>query len=455
MAEEFPETIGPYRVLRELGRGAMGTVYLARQESLARDLAVKVMAAEFTRDQEFVARFKREGLISSKLRHPNIVQVYDYSASDGLYYIAMEYVGAEDLQAYLRANGGHLPVAEVVRLMGQVLSALDCAHETGVTHRDVKPANILLSPRHDAVLTDFSIASIQEAQRLTQTGAMVGTPDYMAPEQFDAKQVDNRSDLYAVGAVIYEMLTGQRPFHGDTVVQIMKAQLMHTPEAPHLVNPEVPEDLSKVVMKSLEKPPELRYQSASEMRQALYDAVGGQAPALPERPSAAPVSLQERLNAAKNASSETLVMAPKKTGGTIEIARATLGEVSDDFRLGFHTVAWSKFSLNWMPRLVGGLMIYYIVTLPDLGLLGKTAVALTYTDFWMLGWLAFNLLFSLMAFVRFVRRERLYRQLVACGLCLISWVFWASQYAQRQDTPYQFGLHAKSYFVRLSKSKPG
>ena len=244
MSEEFPENIGPYKVLRELGRGAMGTVYLARQESLSRDLAIKVLAAEFTRDQEFVARFRREGLISSKLRHPNIVQVFDYSAQDNLYYIAMEYVGPEDLQAYLRANHGRLPQAEAVRLMGQVLSALECAHEAGVTHRDVKPANILMSPRQDAVLTDFSIANMQEAQRLTQTGAMMGTPDYMAPEQFDAKQVDKRSDLYSVGVVLYEMITGERAFPGDTVVQVMKAQLMHVPEAPHKIDPGVPEALS-------------------------------------------------------------------------------------------------------------------------------------------------------------------------------------------------------------------
>jgi serine/threonine protein kinase len=458
MAEEFPETIGPYRVLRELGRGAMGTVYLARQESLARDLAIKVMAPEFTRDQEFVARFQREGLISSKLRHPNIVQVYDYSANEGQYYIAMEYVGAEDLQAHLRAHGGRLPVPEVVRLVGQVLSALECAHETGVIHRDVKPANILLTPRQDAVLTDFSIASIQEAQRLTQTGTMVGTPDYMAPEQFDAKKVDNRCDLYAVGIVLYEMLTGVRPFHGDTVVQVMKAQLMHTPEPPHTVNPEVSESLSQMVMKSLQKSPELRYQSAAEMRKALFQAVGSEAPPDIERTMIKPtpaLSLHERVTAAppQPAAGETLVT--KKSSATIELAKATLGEVSDDFRSGFHTIGWSRFSLNAMPRIMGALVLWFGLTRSDLGLLGKTAVPLTYTDFWVLGWLVFNALLSLMVFVRFVRRERLYRQLVASALCLSSWILWVSHYSQLQDSPYKFGAHAKSYFVRLSKSKPG
>ena len=460
MSEEFPETIGPYKVVRELGRGAMGTVYLARQESLARELAVKVMAAEFTRDQEFIARFRREGLISSKLRHPNIVQVYDYNTNEGLYYIAMEYVGAEDLQAYLKAHGGKLGVAEVVRLVGQILSALECAHQTGVTHRDVKPANVLLTPRHDAVLTDFSIASIQEAQRLTQTGAMVGTPDYMAPEQFDVKQVDNRSDLYAVGVVLYEMLTGIRPFQRDTIVQVMKAQLMHDPEAPHLLEESVPEALSLVVMKALQKSPDRRYSSAAEMRQALYAAVGGELPADPEvppsregQPTPPLPSLSERLAQPKVASVETIAMPPKKAGGTIELARATLGEVGDDFRSGFRTVGWSKFSLNGMPRLLGGLGVGCLLTRPQFGLLGSFANVYTYSDFWLLVWLVGNALFSLMVFVRLMRKERLYRQLVAWSVCLLSWGLWGWQYQDLQGTPFHLGAHAKAYMTRLTKSR--
>lgn len=460
MSGDFPENIGPYRVIRELGRGAMGTVYLARQESLARDLALKVLAAEFTRDPEFVARFKREGLISSKLRHPNIVQVYDYTAQDGLYFIAMEYVGPDDLQAYLKANNGILPVAEVVRLIGQVLSALECAHESGVTHRDVKPANILLTPKLDAVLTDFSIASIQEAQRLTQTGTMMGTPDYMAPELFDAKNVDRRSDLYGVGVVAYEMLTGQRPFKGDTMVQMMKAQLMHIPEPPHVVNPDLPESLSRVVMKALEKSPELRYETAAEMRAAFFMAIGEAVPVLEEssrtlvKKPTNPPSLEERLRTPRTPSSETLVVPPKKTGGTIEMAKATLGEVGEDFRSGFHTLGWSKFSLHWMPRILIGYLGWFLLTRQELGLLGKAAVPLTYTDFWMLGGLFFNGLLSLMMFVRFVRRERLYRQLVAISFGVAAWGFWIYQYDWLQDTPYRFSLHARSFVQRVTRNKP-
>jgi serine/threonine protein kinase len=460
MSEEFPESIGPYRVLRELGRGAMGTVYLARQESLSRDLAIKVLAAEFTRDQEFVARFRREGLISSKLRHPNIVQVFDYSAQDNLYYIAMEYAGAEDLQSYLRANGGKLSLSEAVRLMGQVLSALECAHEAGVTHRDVKPANVLMSPRMDAVLTDFSIANMQEAQRLTQTGAMMGTPDYMAPEQFDAKQVDKRSDLYSVGVVLYEMTTGIRPFPGDTVVQVMKAQLMHTPEAPHLVDPSIPEALSLAIMKALEKEPTRRWSSAAEMRDAIYTALGSNAPPEPPRaapppPPAAPASLAERA-AAPRPAADTIAVSPtivKKSGGTLELARQSLGEVGDDFRSGFHTLGWKNFSHNWMPRLIGLELVWFVVTRPLLGLLGKTAVPFTYADFWLIGSAFLNLFFVLMLAVRVIRGERLYRKLVAAGICLLAWGFWYYQYSDLAPKKFQFTAHARGYLTRLTQSR--
>ena len=461
MSEEFPENIGPYKVLRELGRGAMGTVYLARQESLSRDLAIKVLAAEFTRDQEFVARFRREGLISSKLRHPNIVQVFDYSAQDNLYYIAMEYVGPEDLQAYLRANHGRLPQAEAVRLMGQVLSALECAHEAGVTHRDVKPANILMSPRQDAVLTDFSIANMQEAQRLTQTGAMMGTPDYMAPEQFDAKQVDKRSDLYSVGVVLYEMITGERAFPGDTVVQVMKAQLMHVPEAPHKIDPGVPEALSLAIMKALEKEPERRWGSAAAMRDAIFTALGTAPPPEAPRPSppapaAAPASLAERV-AAPRPSAETVAVAttpaPKKSGGTLELARQSLGEVGDDFRSGFHTLGWKNFSLNWMPRLVALELLWFLLTRPLLGLLGKTALPITYSDFWLIGAGLLNLAFLLMLVVRIIRAERLYRKLVAAAICVAAWGFWFYQYHGLSDKKFQFTAHARGYLTRLVQNR--
>ncbi len=429
----------------------MGTVYLARQESLQRDLAIKVLAPEFTRDREFVERFKREGLISSRLRHPNIVQVFDFSDQGDMYYIAMEYVGPTDLQAHLKANGGKLPLPEVGRLVAQVLAALECAHDTGVTHRDVKPANVLLTPEGDAVLTDFSIASMQEAQRLTQTGAMVGTPDYMAPEQFDAKKIDFRCDLYAVGVILYEMLTGIRPFRGDTVVQVMKAQLMHVPEAPHVVDPEIPSQVSDVVMKALAKEAEERFESAGAMRKALLEASGlGELLSVvtPSRVSFA--SSQEPLPPPTPVPvPEAQVEAPKRRrSATVDL----IGEVGEDFSSSFNSVGWRNFSYRWLSRLLVLEAIWYGLTRLWAGFLpGKHVVPLTYLDFWMVGALLINVIVALLLLVRIIRRERLFRILLAGGSCALLWGFWGWQYTHLEDPQYRFGLHVKSYFQRLSK----
>ena len=266
-----PETIGGYKVIRELGRGAMGTVYLAYQDSLGRDLAIKLMANEFVRDEEFVERFRREGKIAARLRHPNIVQVYDFSDRDGLYYIAMEYLGSRTLKCYIRERG-RVQVEDAVRLCDQLLAALDHAHSQGITHRDIKPANVMVTDGGDAALTDFSIAHMKSASKLTQTGSVLGTPEYMAPEQFEGK-ADGRSDLYATGVILYEMLTGFSPFHADTIAEIMKKQLFTAPDPPTHVDFTIPESVSQVVVKSLAKNPEERYQTAAEMRQALRSAM--------------------------------------------------------------------------------------------------------------------------------------------------------------------------------------
>lgn len=252
----------------------MGTVYLAYQESLGRDLALKVLAPEFTRDDEFVERFRREGKIAARLRHPNIVQVFDASDRDGHYYIAMEYLGSRTLKDLMVQHGGKLPLRSAVALGEQLLNALGHAHAQGVIHRDVKPANILITDQDEAALTDFSIAKIKTANKLTQTGMMIGTPEYMSPEQFEGKKVDGRADLYAVGVIMYEMLTGIQPYRGETTPEVMKAHFFKRPPDVNTANPEVSAAVSNVVMKALEKDPEHRWSSANEMRQALLEAGG-------------------------------------------------------------------------------------------------------------------------------------------------------------------------------------
>ncbi|MFN8606416.1 MAG: serine/threonine-protein kinase [Vulcanimicrobiota bacterium] len=266
-----PEMIGGYKVVRELGRGAMGTVYLAYQDNLGRELAIKLMAPEFVRDEEFVERFRREGRIAAKLRHPNIVQVYDFCDREGLYFIAMEYLGSRTLKNYVQDHG-RVPVDDAVRLVDQLLAALDHAHRQGIVHRDIKPANVMVTDGNDAALTDFSIAQMKSASKLTQTGSVLGTPEYMAPEQFEGK-TDSRSDLYACGVILYEMLTGFSPFHADTIAEIMKKQLFTAPDPPTAVDFTIPEPISQMVVKSLAKNPDDRYQTAAEMRAAMRSAL--------------------------------------------------------------------------------------------------------------------------------------------------------------------------------------
>lgn len=249
----------------------MGTVYLAYQDNLGRELAIKLMASEFVRDEEFVERFRREGRIAAKLRHPNIVQVYDFCDRDGLYFIAMEYLGSRTIKNYMQ-DLGRVPVEEAVRLCDQLLAALDHAHRQGIVHRDIKPANIMVTDGNDAALTDFSIAQMKSASKLTQTGSVLGTPEYMAPEQFEGK-TDSRSDLYATGVILYEMLTGFSPFHADTIAEIMKKQLFTAPDPPTAVDFTIPEPISQVVVKSLAKNPDERYQTASDMRAAMRHAL--------------------------------------------------------------------------------------------------------------------------------------------------------------------------------------
>ncbi len=249
----------------------MGTVYLAYQDNLGRELAIKLMAPEFVRDEEFVERFRREGRIAAKLRHPNIVQVYDFCDREGLYFIAMEYLGSRTIKNYMQ-DLGRVPVEEAVRLCDQLLAALDHAHRQGIVHRDIKPANIMVTDGNDAALTDFSIAQMKSASKLTQTGSVLGTPEYMAPEQFEGK-TDSRSDLYATGVILYEMLTGFSPFHADTIAEIMKKQLFTAPDPPTAVDFTIPEPISQVVVKSLAKNPDERYQTASDMRAAMREAL--------------------------------------------------------------------------------------------------------------------------------------------------------------------------------------
>ncbi len=274
-------TFGNFEIVKVLGRGATGTVYLARQTNLGRECALKVLAPELVRDGKFLDRFRREGQIAAALRHNNIVRIFDLVEADGAFAIAMDYIQGVELQKLLE-NGEKLSVTRSLRIMIPVFEALEYAHSKGVVHRDIKPANILIEDDSgDVFLTDFSIARMAGADKLTQTGTIIGTPEYMAPEQFDGKDVDGRADLYAATLILYEMLAGLNPFRGDTLAEVVKKQVLENPPPLRSLT-DVPPALEAIIHKGLSKGPNDRIQTAKEMKETLRAFVGEVSTALIE-----------------------------------------------------------------------------------------------------------------------------------------------------------------------------
>jgi serine/threonine-protein kinase len=267
-----PDTIidGRYRVLSRLGSGGMADVYLAEDQLLGRSLAVKVLHHHFAEDQEFVERFRREASSAAGLSHPNIVGIFDRGEWDGTYYIAMEYVPGRSLKALVREQGP-LDAVVAIDIVTQILQAARFAHARGVIHRDLKPHNVILDEEGRARVTDFGIAQAG-ASDMTLTGSIMGTAQYLSPEQAQGHAVSASSDLYAVGVILYELLTGAVPFDGDTAVAIAFKQVSAQPLAPSTVNPETPAVLDEIVLRALAKDPAARYASAEEFIAALREA---------------------------------------------------------------------------------------------------------------------------------------------------------------------------------------
>jgi serine/threonine-protein kinase len=270
---------GRYRIMRKLGSGGMANVYLAEDEELGRRVAIKILNDRHANDDSFVERFRREAKNAAGLSHPNIVSVYDRGEAEGTYYIAMEYLEGRSLKDRIVADGP-LPVAQAIEVTRQVLRAVGFAHRRGIVHRDIKPHNVLLA--HDGAsdgeprfkVTDFGI-SRTAASQMTEAGSIVGTAQYLSPEQARGAPVDARSDIYSVGIVLYELLTAKLPFTGETPLEIAMKHLSEVPRAPSAVRPEVPADLDMIVLRALAKDPEDRFQSAEEMDRELARAADG------------------------------------------------------------------------------------------------------------------------------------------------------------------------------------
>ena len=261
-------TMGPYTITERIGEGGMAIVYKGYQESLHRYVALKVLRDELARDQQFVARFRQEALAAANLNHPNIVHVYDAGAANGKYFIAMAYVDGGTLKDLI--HQGAIQPDRAVSITIQLAEALDHAHHQGLIHRDVKPSNVLMTHDGRPLLTDFGIAkALFEAKQLTRTGASIGTPEYMAPEQAKGQSPDGRTDIYALGVVLYEMLASKVPFCTDTPVATMYMHVHEPPPPLPQVDITVPAWLENVVCKALAKDPADRYATAALFAAAL------------------------------------------------------------------------------------------------------------------------------------------------------------------------------------------
>ena len=276
------ETLGPYKIIEKIGLGGMATVYKAFQPALQRFVAVKVLPSQMAETPGFALRFQQEALTVARLEHPHILPVYDFGQEGGQAYIVMRYLEGGTLRGIM---GKPLALPHITDVIGQVADALDYAHERRVIHRDVKPSNVLLDPSGRAYLTDFGVARILEAtQQLTGMGVGVGTPAYMSPEQGQGGRIDRRSDVYSLGVVLYEMLSGQVPFRAETPIAVVLKHIHEPLPLPSMINPAIPRSVEKVVLKALAKKPADRYQTAGEMARDLRAAVlsAGSAPSQDE-----------------------------------------------------------------------------------------------------------------------------------------------------------------------------
>ena len=261
---------GRYRVRSRIGSGGMADVYVALDEQLGREVAVKLLHRRFAEDAEFVERFRREASAAASLSHPNVVSVYDRGEWDDTYYIAMEYLEGRSLKALIRERGS-VPALEAIELTEQVLRAARFAHRRGVVHRDLKPLNVIVDDEGRLKVTDFGIARAG-ASEITQTGSIMGTAQYLSPEQAQGHAVGPQSDIYSIGILLYELLTGRVPFEGDSAVTIALKQISEMPLPPSAVNPDVPPALDAIVLRALAKDAAERFADADEFLAALAAA---------------------------------------------------------------------------------------------------------------------------------------------------------------------------------------
>jgi eukaryotic-like serine/threonine-protein kinase len=306
---------GRYKVVRRLGSGGMANVYLAEDQELGRRVAIKILNDRHAHDEQFVERFRREAKNAAGLSHPNVVSIYDRGEAEGTYYIAMEFLDGRSLKELI-VSRGPAPVPVAIDYARQILAALRFAHRNGIVHRDIKPHNVLVDGEGRVKVTDFGIARAGAASQMTEAGSIVGTAQYLSPEQAKGTAVDQRSDIYSLGIVLYELLTGSVPFTGDTPVEIAMKHISETPKPPSELRPDVPHDLDLVVTRALAKDPADRYQSAEEMDADLERVLRGSAISRETEESATQIlSAPTTVMSATQATQATRVTPPRRPAG--------------------------------------------------------------------------------------------------------------------------------------------
>jgi serine/threonine protein kinase/tetratricopeptide (TPR) repeat protein len=283
---------GRYQIIEELGRGGMGKVFRALDKKLNEEVALKLIKLEIASDKKTLERFQNELKLARKIRHSNVGGMYELLEDKGLHYITMEYVPGEDLKSFIRRSK-QLSIPTVMSIAKQICDGLSEAHKLGVVHRDLKPSNIMIDKDGNARIMDFGIARSVGGKGITGAGVMIGTPEYMSPEQVEGKEVDQRSDIYSLGVILYEMVTGQVPFGGDIPISIAHKHKYETPQEPNKINTQIPGDLNNVILKCLEKDKEQRFKSAEELRSELEDIEEGTPTTEREIPKKRPLTAKE------------------------------------------------------------------------------------------------------------------------------------------------------------------
>lgn len=261
-----------YQILKELGRGGMGIVFQAQDKQLNEQVAIKILSPMVSSDADALERLKREVSAARRITHPNIIRIHDISEMNGLQYVSMEYFHGMTLKDYIRQNAP-LSINQAQNIAAQICDGLDAAHKQGIIHRDLKSQNIIVNSLNQIKIIDFGLAHTSHLQGLTATGLIMGTPEYMAPEQVAGRKVDERADIYSLGIILYELFTGKVPFTGDSAIAVGFKQMKEDAPKPTATNAAIPQAVEAVILKALEKDPYRRYQTALEVKNDLHTAI--------------------------------------------------------------------------------------------------------------------------------------------------------------------------------------